>query len=139
MKGRIVQESDTQKNAKTITIITYGMGVYWAKNASKLLGSQVEIIDLRSIHPVDTELVFESVKKNGRCMVLTEEPVHNSFAQALAGRISSECFQYLDAPVKVVGSECLPAIPLNSTLEKAMIPNAEKVNVAINELLSYWY
>lgn len=136
-KGRIVQESDTQQNAKTITIITYGMGVYWAKNASKLLGSQVEIIDLRSIHPVDTELVFESVKKNGRCMVLTEEPVHNSFAQALAGRISSECFQYLDAPVKVVGSECLPAIPLNSTLEKAMIPNAEKVSVAINELLSY--
>jgi 2-oxoisovalerate dehydrogenase E1 component len=70
-------------------------------------------------------------------MVLTEEPIHNSFAQALAGRIASECFQYLDAPVKIIGSEVLPAIPLNSTLEFEMIPNPEKVSVAINELLSY--
>ncbi len=136
-KGRIVQESNTDEHTQTITIITYGMGVYWAKNASRQLKSQVEIIDLRSIHPVDTEMVFASVQKNGRCLVLTEEPVNNSFAQALAGRISSACFQYLDAPVKVVGSESLPAIPLNSTLEKTMIPNADKVNVAINELLSY--
>lgn len=136
-KGRIVQESVTEEHPNTVTIITYGMGVYWAKNASRFMKSQVEIIDLRSIHPVDTEMVFASVKKNGRCMVLTEEPVHNSFAQALAGRISSECFQYLDAPIKVVGSEVLPAIPLNSTLEFEMIPNAEKVSIAINELLSY--
>jgi 2-oxoisovalerate dehydrogenase E1 component len=136
-KGRIVQESDTDEHSQTITIITYGMGVYWAKNASKEIKSKVEIIDLRSIHPVDTELVFASVQKNGRCMVLSEEPVHNSFAQALAGRISSACFQHLDAPVKVVGSESLPAIPLNSILEKTMIPNAEKVSVAINELLTY--
>ncbi len=136
-KGRIVQESNTEEHTQTITIITYGMGVYWAKNASKQLKSQVEIVDLRSIHPVDTELVFASVQKNGRCLVLTEEPVHNSFAQALAGRISAACFQHLDAPVKVVGSESLPAIPLNSTLEKTMIPNADKVSVAIDELLAY--
>ncbi len=136
-KGRIVQESITEEHPNTVTIITYGMGVYWAKNASRFMKSQVEIVDLRSIHPIDTEMVFASVKKNGRCMVLTEEPVHNSFAQALAGRIASECFQYLDAPIKVIGSEVLPAIPLNSTLEFEMIPNAEKVSIAINELLSY--
>lgn len=136
-KGRIVQESNTAEHSQTLTIITYGMGVYWAKNASRQMNTQVEIIDLRSIHPLDTELVFSSVRKNGRCMVLTEEPVHNSFAQALAGRISAECFQHLDAPVKVVGSESLPAIPLNATLEQRMIPNAEKVGIAINELLAY--
>ncbi len=136
-KGRIVQESNTNEHAQTITIITYGMGVYWAKNASKQLKTQVEIIDLRSIHPVDFDLIQSSVQKNGRCMVLTEEPVHNSFAQALSGRIAAECFQYLDAPVRVVGSEALPAIPLNATLEKTMIPNADKVNTAIQELLAY--
>jgi 2-oxoisovalerate dehydrogenase E1 component len=136
-KGRIVQESNPTEHSQTLTIITYGMGVYWAKNASKSLQSQVEIVDLRSIHPVDTEMIFSSVQKNGRCMVLTEEPVNNSFAQALAGRISSECFEYLDAAVKVIGSESLPAIPLNSTLEQRMIPNAEKVSLAIKELLSY--
>ncbi len=136
-KGRIVQESNTNEHAQTITIITYGMGVYWAKNASKQLKTQVEIIDLRSIHPVDFDLIQSSVQKNGRCMVLTEEPVHNSFAQALSGRIAAECFQYLDAPVRVVGSEALPAIPLNATLERTMIPNADKVNTAIQELLAY--
>jgi len=136
-KGRIIQESITEEHPTTVTIITYGMGVYWAKSASRFMKTQVEIIDLRTIYPVDTEMIFESVKKNGRCIVLTEEPVHNSFAQGLAGRIASECFQYLDAPVKVLGSEVLPAIPLNSTLEHEMIPNAEKVSTAINELLSY--
>ncbi len=136
-KGRVVQESILEEHPTTLTIITYGMGVYWAKNASRFMKTQVEIIDLRTIYPIDTEMVFNSVKKNGRCIVLTEEPVHNSFAQGLAGRIASECFQYLDAPIKVIGSEVLPAIPLNSTLEFEMIPNAEKVSIAINELLSY--
>ena len=68
---------------------------------------------------------------------VTEEVLDNSFAQALAGKISNECFEALDAPVKVIGSENLPAIPLNSTLEAAMIPNAEKVAKVMAELLKY--
>jgi 2-oxoisovalerate dehydrogenase E1 component len=136
-KARIVQSSDTAVNNTTLTVITYGMGVYWARNAAKNFGTQVEIIDLRTIHPLDTETVFASVKKNGRCIVLTEEPLHNSFAQALAGRIANECFEALDAPVKTIGSEVLPAIPLNATLEKTMIPNAEKVELVIAEMLKY--
>jgi 2-oxoisovalerate dehydrogenase E1 component len=70
-------------------------------------------------------------------MVLTEEPVFNGFAQSIAARISENCFTDLDAPVKVVGSENLPAIPLNSILEKTMLPNADKVEVAIRQLLNY--
>ena len=69
--------------------------------------------------------------------MVTEEPVPNSFAQALAGNISQACFEYLDAPVRVIGSENLPAIPLNSTLEAAMLPNADKVAKAMEELLNY--
>jgi len=134
-KGRLVQESASDKS--TVTIITYGMGVYWAKNAAKAFPGRVEIVDLRTIHPVDEEMIFASVRKNNRCIVVTEEPVNNSFAQALAGRISNGCFQSLDAPVEVVGSENLPAIPLNSTLEFAMIPNADKVAKVIEKVLSY--
>ena len=70
-------------------------------------------------------------------MVLTEEPYNNGFAQALSGRISKFCFEYLDAPVEVIGAENLPAIPLNSTLEATMLPNATKVSKAIGELLNY--
>jgi 2-oxoisovalerate dehydrogenase E1 component len=133
-KARTVLESS---ESNSVSIITYGMGVYWAKSAAKAFPGQVEIIDLRSIVPVDEEAVFASVKKNNKVMVLTEEAVPNSFAQALAGNIQQHCFQYLDAPVKVLGSENVPAIPLNSTLEATMLPNPEKVKTAIEQLLAY--
>lgn len=136
-KARMVQEVEANNSTDTLTVITYGMGVYWAKNASKDFEGQVEILDLRTLAPLDEEAVFNSVKKHNKCIVLTEEPYNNSFAQALAGRISQNCFMYLDAPVVVIGSENLPAIPLNSTLEHAMLPNAEKVKIKIAELLKY--
>jgi 2-oxoisovalerate dehydrogenase E1 component len=68
-------------------------------------------------------------------MVLTEETLKNSFAEAIAGRIQKNCFKYLDAPVETIGSANLPAIPLNIGLEKEMLPNADKVAKAIEELL----
>jgi len=136
-KARTVLAAAAVKNSTTLSVITYGMGVYWAKNAAKNFPGKVEIIDLRTLAPVDYDSVFASVKKHNRCLVITEEVLDNSFAQALAGKISEECFQSLDAPVKVIGSENLPAIPLNSTLEAEMIPNAEKVSKVMEELLSY--
>jgi 2-oxoisovalerate dehydrogenase E1 component len=136
-KARIVQETEKTPEKETLTVVTYGMGVYWAKNASKEFAGQVEIIDLRTLNPLDEETVFTSVKKHGKCIVLTEEPYNNGFAQALAGRISKYCFEFLDAPVEVIGSENLPAIPLNSTLETTMLPNAAKVSKVIAELLKY--
>ena len=69
------------------------MGVYWAKAAAKNFPGQVEIIDLRTLFPLDEELIFETVKKHGKCLVLTEEQQNNSFAEALAGRISKHCFK----------------------------------------------
>ncbi|MGZ4036149.1 MAG: alpha-ketoacid dehydrogenase subunit beta, partial [Bacteroidia bacterium] len=136
-KARIVQEAEASKEKQSLTIITYGMGVYWAKNASKDFPGQVEIIDLRTLNPLDEETIIASVKKHGKCMVLTEEPYNNGFPQALSGRISKKCFEFLDAPVEIIGSENLPAIPLNSTLEATMLPNASKVAKAISELLAY--
>ena len=133
-KARIVQEATA---VVKLAIITYGMGVYWAKSAAKHFPGQVEIVDLRTINPLDEETVFNAVKKCNRCLVLTEEPSTNSFAAALAGRISEVCFAYLDAPVTTLGSECLPAIPLNSTLETTMLPNAEKVQKTITSLLNF--
>jgi 2-oxoisovalerate dehydrogenase E1 component len=135
-KARMVQEVPADDKS-TISLITYGMGVYWAKNAAKYFPGRVEIIDLRSIMPLDKETIVKSVIKHGRVLIVTEEPAGNSFAQAIAGMLSGECFEYLDAPVAVIGSEDLPAIPLNSTLEFAMIPNPEKVKHALERLLAY--
>ncbi len=133
-KARIVQEATAENK---IAIITYGMGVYWAKAAAKEFPEQVEIIDLRTIHPLDEQAIFIAVRKCNRCLVLTEEPTQNSFAQSISGLISEHCFNSLDAPVMTLGSECLPAIPLNSILEHTMLPNAEKVAKKIDEILSY--
>src|SRR5699024_2888510 len=128
-KARVVQEIWKQEDLETATVITYGMGVHWALEATAELGlkEQVEVVDLRSLYPLDYVTVFQSVKKAGKCLVLTEEPTENSFARALAGRIQEDCFQSLDAPVMVLGSENLPAIPLNEILEATMIPNVSKV------------
>jgi 2-oxoisovalerate dehydrogenase E1 component len=117
-------------------IITYGMGVYWAKSAAQFFPGQVEIIDLRCLFPLDEELVYEVVKKHGKCLVLTEEQQLNSFAEAFAGRISQNCFQWLDAPVEVLGSMNLPAVPINVALEAAMLPSAEKLRNRLQKLIA---
>jgi 2-oxoisovalerate dehydrogenase E1 component len=136
-KGRIVLEADEQsiKHGESCCIITYGMGVYWAKAAAINFKGKVEIIDLRTLFPLDEALVYETVKRHGKCLVLTEEQQNNSFAEALAGRIAQNCFHELDAPVAVLGSLNLPAVPINLVLEKAMLPNADKVRAVIEKLL----
>jgi len=125
------------ENGESMTVITYGMGVHWACNAAKRFSGQVEVVDLRTLNPLDEETIYASVKRHGKVLVLTEETITHSFAEALAGRIAANCFQNLDAAIKIVGSVNTPAVPLNESLEKAMLPNIEKVADAINELLSY--
>lgn len=138
-KGRIVQHALQEKidNGDSLTVITYGMGVHWALNASKIFPGQIEIVDLRTLYPLDENLIFESVIRHGKCIVITEEKVLNSFAESLAGRISKNCFKYLDAPVEVIGSVNVSAVPLNTGLEKEMLPNAEKVTKVMNEVLGW--
>ncbi len=136
-KAWLLQEIWPQEDKETLSIISYGMGVHWAFNATKGIRDQVEIIDLRTLYPLDEATIMKSVKKTGKCLVITEEPSNNSFALALAGKIQEECFTYLDAPVMTIGSENMPAVPLNSTLEETMIPSTEKVKAKIKELLNY--
>lgn len=138
-KGKTVLSADPNriKNGESCCVITYGMGVYWGKAAAKNFPGQLEVIDLRTLFPLDEDLIFETVKKHGKCLVLTEEQQNNSFAEALAGRISKNCFQWLDAPVEVLGALNLPAVPLNIGLEKAMLPDAQKVTTRLLSLLKY--
>ena len=133
-KARVVQRAS---NEISCSIITYGRGVYWALEASENFPGAIEIIDLRTLVPLDFETVASSIKRTNRCLVLTEEPVANSFAQALSGRIAKECFEDLDAAPQVIGSVELPAIPLNESMEQELLPNAEKVSAALGTLLDY--
>ena len=138
-KARIALEAELNyiEEGNSLVVITYGMGVYWANTAAKSHKGQVEILDLRTLAPLDRETIFNSVRKHNKCLVITEEPKGFGFAQAMAGEIQQECFESLDAPVRVLGAENMPAIPLNSTLEATMIPNAEKVEQVMKEILDY--
>jgi 2-oxoisovalerate dehydrogenase E1 component len=138
-KGQITLPANEEaiENGDSICVVTYGMGVYWAKAAASWFEGRVEIIDLRTLFPLDEQLVFETVKKHGKCIVVTEEQQTNSFAEALAHRISKECFHWLDAPVDVLGALDLPAVPLNIGLESAMLPNANKLAERLEELFEY--
>jgi 2-oxoisovalerate dehydrogenase E1 component len=133
----ITANEEAVRSGTSMVIITYGMGVYWASNAAKQHSGRVEVIDLRTLYPLDEEAMYAAAKKHGKVMVVTEEPRDNGFAQSIAARISKRCFEHLDAAVEVVGAENMPAIPLNATLEMTMIPSIEKVDEAIAALLAY--
>jgi 2-oxoisovalerate dehydrogenase E1 component len=138
-KARTVQEADQAAihNGSSIGIITYGRGVYWSTEAATSFKGQVEILDLRTINPLDIKAMESLCERHGKILLVTEESIENSFTLGIAGRLQQSCFSNLDAPIQIVGSIDAPAIPLNSTLEAAMLPNAQKVAAAISKLLNY--
>ncbi len=137
--ARVVQAADAARVAAgdSCLVVAYGMGIYWAKAASRDFPGQVEILDLRTLNPLDFAAVEAATRRHGKVLVLTEEPLLNSFAESLAGRIQRACWTALDAPVFTLGAVNLPAIPLNAELERQMLPSAAKVAAALAELLSY--
>jgi 2-oxoisovalerate dehydrogenase E1 component len=135
-KAAMVLEAENSKD-NSLLVITYGMGVHKTLWAAKDHPGSVGIMDLRTLFPLDEELIFSKVKEYTRCLVLTEEQQLNSFAEALAGRISYECFKYLDAPVRVLGALPVPAIPMNTVLEDTVIPGKEKISLVIEEILKF--
>jgi 2-oxoisovalerate dehydrogenase E1 component len=104
---------------------------------AKLLPGQVEILDLRTLFPLDEEAIFDAVKRHGKVLVLSEEQQNNSFAEALSLRISNHCYHYLDAHVEVMGGKNLPAVPIQLDLEAEMLPTATKLAERIYKLLAY--
>ena len=138
-KARVVQEANEEAINKgdSCVIITYGRGVYWALEASKEFDGRVEIVDLRTLNPLDHEKINDVARKHGKVMLVTEESVEASFTLGLAGRIQRDNFKFLDAPVSIVGSIDTPAIPLNSILEAELLTNATKVKNGLSDLLSF--
>jgi 2-oxoisovalerate dehydrogenase E1 component len=133
----LAASNEAMENGESCAIITWGMGVYWSLTAAKKFAGQVEVLDLRSLQPLDEEAIMATVKRHGKCLIVTEEPILNSFAESLAGRISQDCFRHLDAPVHTIGAKNIPAVPLNMSLEAEMLPNADKVAEKLEALLNY--
>lgn len=138
-KARTVLEADFNQisEGNTCGIVTYGRGVYWSLEAAKEFEGRVEILDLRSLNPLDHEAMNALCQKHNKVLFVTEESIESSFTLGLAGRMQRDNFKFLDAPISIVGSIDTPAIPLNSILEATLLPNADKVKFAIELLLNY--
>jgi 2-oxoisovalerate dehydrogenase E1 component len=130
-------EASQVEQGTTIGVVAYGRGVYWALEAAKSFDQRIEILDLRSLNPLDENSMVELAKRHGKILVVTEESKECAFGLSLLGRIQQHAFEFLDAPVSLVGSVDTPAIPLNSSLEEAILPNAEKVRTAMENLITY--
>ena len=137
-KARIVQEADSEnvELGKSCVVITYGRGVYWALEASSdnEYKGKVEIVDLRTLNPLDFETINRVAKRHGKIILVTEESTESSFTLGIAGRIQRDNFNYLDAPILIVGSIDTPAIPLNSILESTLLTNTSKVKDALKQI-----
>jgi 2-oxoisovalerate dehydrogenase E1 component len=120
------------------TIVTYGVGVRWALDAAEEIagsGAGVEVIDLRSLLPWDREMVFESVKKTSRALVLHEAPLTGGFGGELAAAIGEDMFDWLDAPVLRLGGLDIP-VPFSKALEEIYMPR-RRLRAALERLLAY--
>lgn len=133
-KARIRREGDD------LTIITYGNTTHFCLKAAEQLQQEgagsVEVIDIRSLIPLDKETIFESVKKTSKVLVVHEDKVFSGFGAEIAAMIGTEMFQYLDAPVQRVGALFTP-VGFNPILEKAILPDTEKIYQAAKTLLEY--
>jgi 2-oxoisovalerate dehydrogenase E1 component len=128
------------REGKDLTILTYGnttpMSIEVADKLSLELNKTIEVIDLRSLLPLDTETILKSVKKTNRVLIVHEDKVFSGFGGEIAAQIAAEAFEFLDAPIKRVGSTFTP-VGFNRILEKAILPSNEKIETAVKEILDY--
>ena len=118
-----------------VSIITFGAGVHWAMEAVKNLKLSADILDLRTLVPLDEDRIFQTVKKTGRVLLLQEDSRFGGVASELAALISEHCFEFLDAPVKRVTAPDMP-IPFAKNLEEIYLPKTRLVE-ALQELCEY--
>lgn len=128
-----------RREGKDLSIITYGNTVHFSLEAAEVLakeGIEVEVIDLRSLLPLDMDAIKATLAKTNRALVVHEDKVFGGFGGEIAGQITEHCFELLDAPVRRVGSAFTP-VGFNRILERAVLPDMNKILVAARELLNY--
>jgi pyruvate/2-oxoglutarate/acetoin dehydrogenase E1 component len=134
-----IGKAAVRRKGKDLTIVTWGAMLYVAMDAADELakdGVSAEVIDLRTIRPMDEEAILESVAKTNRVVILHEAPMTGGAGAEIAARIAEKAFDYLDAPIKRVAALDVPT-PYSPPLEAAALPNKEKLLTAVRELLAY--
>ncbi|HEY0603031.1 MAG TPA: alpha-ketoacid dehydrogenase subunit beta [Herpetosiphonaceae bacterium] len=133
--------ADIKRNGDDLTIITYGMMLHLALEAAEIIaredGVEAEVVDLRTVRPLDTEAILASARKTGKVLVLHEDNLTGGIGGEIAALIAEHAFEHLDGPVMRMAGPDVPAMPFAPTLEDAFMPNTEKIVAKLRELAGY--
>jgi len=135
-----LQKARVAREGSDISVFCYGLMVQYAQEAAKALdesGVSVEIVDLRTVYPLDKEAIIASARKTGKCLVLYEDNFSVAIGSEVAALIADEAWRWLDAPVKRLGGLDVPAMPYAPAMEEAFMPTPEKITKALKELAAF--
>ncbi len=131
--------ADIKRAGTDMTVVTYATGVHWSLEAAEIIakeGVEVEVVDLRSLMPLDTDSILSSVRKTGKVLIVHEDTLTGGIGGEIAALIAEHAFEHLDAPVKRMASIDTP-VPYAPTLEEYFLPNTKKVLQAMRDLAQY--
>ena len=136
-----IGQAEVKRAGRNITVVSYGLMLHYCLEAAELLAAegtaQVEVVDLRTLKPLDTETVLESVKKTGKLLIVHEDNVTGGVGSEIAALAADQAFDYLDAPVGRLCGPDVPTMPFAQTLEDAYMPNTQKIAEALRQLAAY--
>ena len=135
-----IGKADVKRSGTDVTIVAYGLMVHFCLEAAGIIeqeGVSAEVIDLRTLKPLDRESILNSVKKTGKAVIVHEDNVTGGVGAEVASLLSEEAFEYLDGPIIRVCGPDIPTMPFASPLEEAYLPNAEKIADALRRLAAY--
>lgn len=135
-----IGKADVKRPGDDLTIITYGLMLHESLKAADALAREsisVEVVDLRTLSPLDRETILTSVKKTGKALLVYEDNLTGGLGGEIAAIIAAEAFEYLDGPVSRVAGPDIPAMPFSHPMQDFFMPNAEKIATAARQLAAY--
>ena len=132
--------ADVKRPGNGVTVVSYGLMVHYCLEAAETLageGVDVEVVDLRTLKPLDVDTILESVRKTGRVLIVHEDNVTGGVGAEVAARIAAQAFDYLDAPIGRLCGPDVPTMPFASSLEEAYMPSTESIASELRKLAAY--
>jgi 2-oxoisovalerate dehydrogenase E1 component beta subunit len=132
--------ADVKRQGSNITVVSYGLMLHHCLEAAELLSQEdvdVEVVDLRTLRPLDTETIINSVKKTGKILIVHEDNLTGGVGAEIAAIVADQAFEYLDGPISRLCGPDIPTMPFAQSLEEAYLPNTDKVASALRELTQY--
>ena len=135
-----IGKADVKRSGSSITLVSYGLTIHYCLEAAETIaeeGVDVEVVDLRTLTPLDTETVLDSVKRTGKLAVVHEDNITGGVGAEIAAVVADQAFEYLDGPIARICGPDVPTMPFAQTLEDAYMPTADKIADGLRKLAAY--